>query len=132
MRIPLLCIVIIIIILTLSGIRGERVLQQQLDFIMIRYSFAELLSLEHYLLPDVCVQKTLKSCWLLRQPKYLHRGSRRNVRTTWTGIKVLCSLSKDDETQKRSLCGVCHANLCYPQLTHQKMRIETAPVSFTE
>lgn len=129
MQIPLLCTVIIIIILTLSGLRGERVLQQ-MDFIMIRYSFAELLSLEHYLLPDICVQKTLKSCRLLRRPKYLHRGSQQNVHTTGTGIKIVCSRSKDSETQKRSLRGVCHANLCYPQLTHQKMRLETARFAY--
>lgn len=82
---------------------------------MIRYSFSELLSLDHHLPPSECTQNALRAHQLLRRPSYIHCGSRRGLYLSSTGINVLCSHSLG--SGHINSCGICMSNLTYPQMS---------------
>lgn len=63
------------------------------------------------------VRETLRSLHLLRRSKYVHRGSQRNFNITGTDIKVSCSRPTCTDIKQNISCGVCPANLCYPQVS---------------
>lgn len=82
---------------------------------MIKYSATELLQLRHSQPLVTGVSETqLRSLQLLRRPKYVHRGSRRNLHSSGAVINTVWSQRRLDRRHLSSR-HVCSANFSYLQ-----------------
>ncbi len=102
-----------IFILVLFGVYGKIYFDHPY-FIMLKYSASELFQFDHSAPPATCVQDTLHSLHLLRRPKYVHRGSRRNLQASGAGITSVWTQRRLDR-RHLSPRRVCPANFSYLQ-----------------
>ncbi|XP_058628730.1 NLR family CARD domain-containing protein 3-like isoform X2 [Onychostoma macrolepis] len=84
------------------------------DFIKLKYSPLELFQYEHSAPPATCVLDTLRSLHLLRRPKYVHQGSRRNLQASGAGITSVWT-QRHLDCHHLSPRRVCPANFSYLQ-----------------
>ncbi len=100
--------ILLVFILVLFGVYSKIYFDHP-DFIMLKYSPLELFQYEHYAPPATCVLDTLRSLHLLHRPKYVHRGSRRNLQASGTGIMSVWTRRRLD-CHHLSPRRVCPAN----------------------
>lgn len=109
-----LCWILFVFILALFGVYCKIDFYLS-DCTMIKYSATELLQLRHSQpLVTGVLETQLRSLQLLRQPKYVHPGSRRNLHSSGAVINTVWSQRRLDRRHLSSR-HVCSANFSYLQ-----------------